>query len=67
MVWVMFTTNVLLWVGYLIGAVIFVWGVCPAWGGWHTLNLTGKAITVMGGIAGLGCGLTLVTTSVLPF
>lgn len=67
MVWVMFTTNALLWVGYLAGVTVFVWGTCPAWGGWHTLNFVGKGITVLGGIVGLGCALTLVTTSVLPF
>lgn len=67
MLWVTLIVNLLLWIGYLIGAFILVWGFAPMWGGWHTLNRVGKGVVVCGGIVCLICMGGLVTTSVMPF
>lgn len=67
MLWVAPIINLLMWIGYLIGAFILIWGLVPTWGGWRTLDYVGKSIVVCGGIICLVCMGGLATTSVMPF
>lgn len=66
MLWIAPIINMLLWVGYLAGAIALVWGLVPAWGGWPSLDRVGKTITVVGGVLCVFCAYWLVTTSVIP-
>lgn len=67
MLWVVPIVNLLMWIGYLIGALILALGLVPAWDGWHNLDRIGKSIVVCGGIICFMCMGGLVTTSVMPF
>lgn len=55
-----------MWVGYLVGAFIVLWGFVPAWGGWQSLDYRGKAVAIGGTILCVLCGYGLVTTIVIP-
>ncbi len=59
--------NILMWIGYLLGAFVMLWGLVPVWGGWQSLDYRGKAVTVGGTILCVLCGYNLVTTIVMPF
>lgn len=67
MLWVAPIINLLMWVDYLVGASILVWGLAPMWGGWRTLDRTSKGIVVCGGIVCFVCMSGLITTSIMPF
>lgn len=67
MMWVAPIINLVMWVGYLTGTVVLVWGLAPQWGGWNTLTSNSKAGVVLSGAVGACCALGLITTSVVPF
>lgn len=59
--------NAFMWIGYLVGAFIVLWGFVPTWGGWRSLDYKGKAIAIGGAIVCVLCGYGLLTTVVITF
>lgn len=67
MIWVAPLVNLLLWMVYLTSAFGCIYFFFPHFGGWKSLDSTGRICAVGSAIFCLISGICLVTTTVIPW
>jgi hypothetical protein len=66
LIWIPTALNLIVWAGLIGGVIIMIWGLYPKYGGWRSLDWTGRVITIAGTICFAACAVALLCTTTIP-